>query len=465
MQGTDLAYIPYGVSPNGGAHDILQYRHSRVLWHWATLRPQNSTVTLGTVIPTRVMTLAFGGNVFQQQTPADFQAFQPQLAPGISTPSSFTTGCSDGSVVHCATFGQSTTAGSTYGWYVEPRLNFASRFFVAPGFRLDGGSATGTHVSTNAGGVNIPGLTGFPKIDLSYLAVDRSKPHGPVSLLRPRLAFGYAGTQPNPTSKLRLINGTAPGLNLGNEGSLASSFDGSDCTNGTPINGTLLYLACVNALGNTQLRPERTAEFEGGADMELWGGRMSLTWTQYLKVTKDAIIELPVAPSVYSPLSNTGGTSIADNIGEVRNTGTEVTLSTMLLETRRVSWNINTSLSTDHNLLVHLNPGQVPIVIASQTLGSQVRITPGYPLFGVWARPLRGFADANHDGKLEPNEIQVADSAVYVGVPNPKYQMSFSTNLALLHGALTVNATFAYQNGLKRRTMRRPSSMGPPRRS
>ena len=126
----------------------------------------------------------------------------------------------------CATFSARTSDlyASTTGVHFEPRLNFSSRFFIAPGFRLDGGSG-GSHAAYSAGGVNIRArwssgsgqgqtagigdLSLFPKIDFSWVAVDRQSGaplFGMLTLLRPRLAYGLAGTQPGPADKLRLFN-------------------------------------------------------------------------------------------------------------------------------------------------------------------------------------------------------------------------------------------------------------------
>jgi hypothetical protein len=136
------------------------------------------------------------------------------------------------------------------------------------------------------------------------------------------------------------------------------------------------------------------------------------------------------------------------NIGVIRNTGTEVTLSAILYQSRAVSWNVGGNLSNDNSLVVSLNPGQPPLCFGAGSPCQGTRIVAGYPLFGEWARPIVSFADANHDGIIEANEIRYGDSAVYVGQPSPKYQVNLFTDLSVLSGRLSVHATFAYQNGL-----------------
>jgi TonB-dependent SusC/RagA subfamily outer membrane receptor len=140
---------------------------------------------------------------------------------------------------------------ATYGWYVQPQIRLHNNIFISPGLQIGGGSSSGTSAKVNL----------FPKTDLSWVAVDRSASDalfGVLTVLRPRVAFGIAGVQPGPTMQYRLWQPvmispvTAGGTVL-------------------PASAASLY-----SLGNTQIHPERSAELEGGVDMELWGGRVKL---------------------------------------------------------------------------------------------------------------------------------------------------------------------------------------------
>ena len=451
IQRTDETYIPFGVcsgvnSGNQCFGDTTgSYGLGRGLSH-------NQTLTVGTTIPLfwNRMSLAVGGNLYQQST-ADFQAYTDQLAPGVSQPTSFNCPSNDN---RCSS-GQATSTALTYGWYVEPRLNFHSRFFVAPGFRLDGGSG-GSRVSYSGSGLSPNGLSAFPKVDFSWIAVDRQGERplwGLLTLLRPRVAFGYAGTQPLPQDKLRLYNTgqyqqSVPGTN----GLVVVTGISDVCNAGLTLDGGASYVppVCLNSLGNTQLRPERSSELEGGFDATLWRGRLTLTYTQYDKTRHDAILAIPVAPSVAVLSTGIDQTQYEKNVGVIRNTGTEVTVNAFVLQSRAMSWNVGANLSNDNNMVVRLNPGQAPICFGSISNGvcTGTRIVAGFPLFGLWEQPIASFADVNHDGIIEPTEIRLADSSVYVGQPNPKYQVNLNTGLTLFDGRLSVNATFAYQNGL-----------------
>ena len=456
MQRTDQGYVPFGVnlSGPGQATDTNGY--------YATGRgsSHDATLSLGTALPYfgQLLTVAVGGNANEVET-SDVVAGTQQLAPGVSTPVVFQSPfCGAG----CATFSQGATAASTYGWYFEPRLNFSSRFFIAPGFRLDGGSG-GSHAAYSGGGVNtgtlnsgsglskgqtagIGDLSLFPKIDFSWVAVDRQSGaplFGFLTLLRPRIAYGLAGTQPGPADKLRLfnVNSGQTGVNyvLVPPGQDTLTNNASGCTSFLVVDGaTLTPAVCLNALGNTQLRPERSRELEGGIDATLWNGRLSVLWTQYKKTRFDAILTIPVPPSVSGP--GWGGSSIEKNIGTIQNTGTELTVDVNVLQRRSLSWHVGGNLTKNNSLVGRLNKGQLP----NKSLG----VVPGYPLFGQWTKQIVSFADVNHDGILEPNEIDYGDTLMYIGQSVPNFETNFYTDVALFGGRVSAHATFAYTHGL-----------------
>lgn len=414
IQRTDETLVPYGINVHGigvtafGSHDTSGF------YGLGQGTSQNITLNASTSIPMRLIATGLGINVNRQST-RDLKASTDQLSPGVDQPTAFLN-----SQDITSTFTQFSTAISTYGWFLEPRLAIASRFFVNPGFRLDGGSGSGKN-----GGIRGSGLSGFPKINLSWIAVDQDHPRGILTLLRPRLAFGYAGTPPGPAQKLRLLNSFGPDLVQ-----FLSTVQLNDSTTAPIVQ--------ISTLGNTQLQPERKSELEGGMDVDLWSGRFSLTYTHFSNTLHNAIISVPVAPSVSAGSGQVF--SIYKNIGVIRNTGTEMTVNTQVLGSRALSWNIHATLTNDDNRVVRLNPGFAP----DKVLG----IVPGFPLFSAWSRPIVAFADANQNGLIDPTEIRYGDDSVYVGQQTPKYKLDFATGVTLLDGHLSINAGFDYQNGM-----------------
>jgi len=236
------------------------------------------------------------------------------------------------------------------------------------------------------------------------------------------VSYGRAGRQPGPKDRLRLY--TTP----------AQVFAGGQSVTG----------AGLLTLGNTEVRPERSKEFEGGFDTDLLDSRLRLSITGYYKSTDDALLSIPVAPSVYG-----NSVTITKNIGLTRNTGLELALGADVIRSGPVTWQTNLTLSQRRDVLVRLAPGVEPFYTSSA--GNGIRMAPGYPLFGRWSKPILGYADANGNGVLEREEIQVGDTAVYVGPTLPNYDATVSTTLSLWRGAVTVNAGFTYQDGFSQR--------------
>jgi TonB-dependent SusC/RagA subfamily outer membrane receptor len=367
------------------------------------------TLTVNTTIPGwrgRLKT-ALGINMYAQNT-SDIVSQQDTLGLGVTTPPNLVGGTT-----------QSVTGTATYGWFFEPRFTLSQRLFLTPGFRLDGGNANGGRASVSGLPAHLTFAALFPKVNFSWVALDRQQGDqrplwGMLTLLRPRLALGAAGVQPTPGDQLRLLEGVD-----------ISRVDGA-LTNSS--NSDALK---IETLGNTKLRPERSFEVEGGIDVEAWYNRVSMRVTMSNKTQHDAIISVPVAPSVY------GGGNIKLNIGEVRNTSLEIEASIQPIETPIVSWSVRGYVSHNDNKVLRLAP-DVGFIGGYDV--TQTKIAVGYPLFGRWARPILGYADANSDGIIQAGEIRLGDTAIYLGRQDPAYTATLATDLTLFQGKLSMHA-------------------------
>ncbi len=287
---------------------------------------------------------------------------------------------------------------SVFGWYIEPRIT-GQRLSFSTGIRFDGGSAYGARVTS---------LLSLPKLNGSWVISEEPWfPFGQFfSSLRLRGAYGQAQTQPGVTDRLRLY--------------------------ATPFEGAGQWLD-LDQIGNTNLRPERSVELEGGIDADMFDARVNLEVTGYVKNQVDAIMSAPVPGSV------NGGGSIKMNIGNIRNTGVEVTLGLTPLRSPSATWTTQVNFARNVNTLVKLGPGVLP--------NPQQGLVAGYPVYSRWARPIVGFADANRDGVIERGEIQVGDDYVYMGRLQPEVVTSMHNNFSLFNGAVSVSAGFNYTGG------------------
>jgi TonB-linked SusC/RagA family outer membrane protein len=308
--------------------------------------------------------------------------------------------------------GQRKVDNATFGWYIEPQISH-KRFWLSTGIRLDGGNTFGTRVQ----------LPAFPKVSASYLISDEGffPFKNLIPVLRLRFAYGQAGRQPGPVDRLRLYQAAAPVL----------------------VDGELVDGVALKSIGNTRLEPERTTEFEGGFDADLVGDRLTLSFTGFRKTTTDAMLSVPLAPSIYG-----SGVQILKNIGVVRNSGFEASLGARVMRTDPVTWDLQLALNQQRNVVVELGPGVEPFYSSgSENIGG-ARVAAGYPLFGRWTKPVLGYADANGNGVLEREEVLVGDTAVFVGGTLPNYTAGLSTTLTFLRGAISVTAGLHYEDGM-----------------
>jgi TonB-dependent SusC/RagA subfamily outer membrane receptor len=309
---------------------------------------------------------------------------------------------------------QTISSQASFGYFVEPQLQLTPKLFVNLGLRLDGGSASGSN----------SGLTAFPKINQSFVLIDNQDASSSapqwrqfVSLLRLRTGIGIAGVQPSPEQHLRLFKQQTVSLN----GRVSTQ------TAIVPSN-----------FGNTTLSPERSREFEGGLDVDLWHSRVVISTTGYRKTRLDAIQPITPAWSV-----GTLSTQYV-NLGTIRNSGGDVDVSTRLIERSALTWDVRTTISTDRNRVVSLN-GNAATFYTGVT-GS--RVVPGYPLTGVWAAPLAGYADANQNGIIDVGEVIGGDSLVYLGSQEPSLTSTLHTDIGLFRGRLLLSAGIAYVGGV-----------------
>jgi hypothetical protein len=325
------------------------------------------------------------------------------LATGVSDLAPGTSSLNGAGKIELAT--QSASDVTSFGWYLEPSFTHR-KFTISTGLRLDGSSSFGANVH----------LPAFPKLGASWLISE--EPFFPFKnifdVFRIRAAYGRAGVWPGPADQLRLYTTSRPWLG-------GSFQDGLD----------------VSSIGNSQLRPERSSELEGGFDADMFGDRLSIELSGYRKMRYDAILSVPVAPSVYGD-----GVNMLRNIGVIRNTGLELSVTTQLVRTDPFTWSTNFNLTRNHNEVMELGAGVLPFG------ANDNRVVAGYPLFGRWAKPILAYTDVNHDGVIERSEVQLGDTLVYMGASEPNYEANLFSTFSFLRGALTATVGFAYQDGL-----------------
>lgn len=208
-------------------------------------------------------------------------------------------------------------ANATVGMFVQQQAAWNNRVFLTAALRGDDNSAFGQDFSAAY----------YPKFSASWVVSEEPWFKVPyVGDLRLRGALGAAGTQPGTFDAARTYE---PSVGY------------------TNIPGLI-----PQAFGNPELRPERSTELELGFETNLFGGRFDLSFTRYGRNITDAIVEVPLAPSMGFP-----GNQVV-NIGRVKGWGNELGANVRILQGSRVAWEVGTQLSSNGNRIEDLGGQQ-----------------------------------------------------------------------------------------------------------
>jgi len=305
-----------------------------------------------------------------------------------------------------------STEDRTVGIFVDQQFGLNDRLFVNVAIRADDNSAFGQDFD----------LITYPKASVSWIASEESffPELDFLDQLRFRGAWGKSGLQPGSDDAIRTLS--------------ADAITNPDDETGSGVS--------IGNIGNSLLEPERSSEIELGFDAEMLTGRVGLEVTFYDKNTEGALIEVPLAPSL--------GAS-ADrwvNIGEVENKGWEAAITAAIVQMENFSWDLTLSGSINRNELLSLGEGTEPI-------GSQTRFVPGYPLGGQWAEPINGFNDANGNGIISEDEVDIGDEIEFAGPGAPEDQLTVSSSFQIfknlrVYGLLDYRGNYVAYNNTER---------------
>lgn len=308
------------------------------------------------------------------------------------------------------------TAAKTWGYYAQEQLGVNDRLFITAAIRADQNSAFGTNFQSVV----------YPKLSLSWILSDESffPKFGWLDQFRLRSAYGASGVQPGATSALVTFASTAV-----NQPVIAVSNTGTDQPG-----------LRASALGNPNLKPELSAEFEGGFEARVLNNRMNIDITYYSKQTRDALISQNIAPS-----AGPSSTTVLRNLGSVKNAGVEATIHATLFDTRRFGWDVMLSGSHTSNKLVSL--GRDAAGLPNRTIGTgSLRDSVGLPINAYTYRAYT-YRDANSDGYITANEITVEPNFSFTGYSQPRDIATVSNGFDLFNRKLRINSLFDYKGG------------------
>ena len=103
----------------------------------------------------------------------------------------------------------------------------------------------------------------------------------------------------------------------------------------------------ASTVGSNSLKPEMTTEVELGLNLAFFNNRINIDFAWYNRNTDDQIFTLPVDPS-------TGYSFMVTNFGKVRNTGVELLVNTVPIQTKDFRWELGFNFSKNNNKVVSM---------------------------------------------------------------------------------------------------------------
>ncbi len=206
-------------------------------------------------------------------------------------------------------------------------------------------------------------------------------------------------------------------------------------------------------LSNANLQWEGARQYDFGFDFSFFKRRLTGTVDYYQRRTDNLLLDLP------QPLS-TGFGSKTDNVGDMKNTGFELSLNGDIVRSKDFNWDLTANFSSVKNKVLSLGPlnqifaggagflGNVTIIKPGESLGSYY----GYKVLGVWQTgdDFSGAPAGVKPGDLkfedvDKNKIINASDRMILGSSLPDFTYGFTNNIG--YKGLSLSVFFEGQKG------------------
>jgi len=300
--------------------------------------------------------------------------------------------------------------------------NYDQKYFLTATARRDGYSAFGQQN---------PRAT-FPSVAISWALNEEKFMQGTQKWL------DYA--------KLRVSYGENGNREIGRYAALSNLSSGTYVfvtSGGAAYNGSTV---ASSNLSNPSLKWERNSAINSGIDYSILNGKVSGSIDYYVRTTKDLLVNRSL-PTV------TGFSSILVNLGEVENKGFEMSMNTVNLERKNLTWKSTISFWLNRNKINHLygatpdyDPATGKQIGSSEKddltnqwfIGHSISSVYNYGIQGVWQVADAALAksygykpgdmrlvDLNNDGAYT-----IADKQ-FLGETTPKYSWNLRNDFRI----------------------------------
>jgi TonB-linked SusC/RagA family outer membrane protein len=320
------------------------------------------------------------------------------------------------------------------------RVNIVSKGLVVPGYYNVGNISGAAEVYTSEYKRRLVGIFGQLGLEFNdYLFVNlqarndwsSTLPIGANSFFYPGATMGFIFTDLMPENKflsfgkLRLSyamagNDAAPFMTSEIYAPTVARAGGFGFTN-YPVLGVPSYEK-DQRLGNPNLKPELSKEFEIGTDLRFFSNRIGVDLSYYKKTTTDLIMLANIAAS-------TGYRQITSNLGQITNDGIELMVNVTPVKTQNFTWDFIYLFNKANTVLDKLSEELgVSEYLINSAYETEFVAIPGEQL-GMYRIPDYKYSP---DGKIivGDNGLPVEGDKILVGSSVPDFNMSFTNNIS-----------------------------------
>lgn len=275
----------------------------------------------------------------------------------------------------------SYTEYSMTSWALRANYGYKDRYLLTATIRWDGSSK---FAKDNRWGT-------FPSVAAAWRITEESfmKNIDWISNLKLRLSYGVTGNNTGITNYATQQTVSGPAY--------------------YPFGGVYASGYYPSGIVNKDLKWETSTEWNAGLDFGFLRNRISGSIDVYRKTSKDLLfpVELPL---------ECGGGTMQTNIGSVRNTGIEIALNTVNIQTKDWRWETSINFSHNHNKVLEINGTGDRVISSGITTGS---LFVGEAYNNVYAYEWGGIVSDNMIAA--PNNLATIQAGITPGTPMREY--------------------------------------------
>lgn len=320
------------------------------------------------------------------------------------------------------TYGSNKYGNKLSSWTARMSYNYDEKYMVTATGRYDGSSRFGQN---NKWGF-------FPSLGFGWRINQESflKNNKVISNLKLRTSYGVTGNQ-----------------EISNYSSLPKLTSANYNYNNALMQGF------TETIGNSDLKWERTTQYDFGVDLGLWN-RIDFNLDYYDRTTNNLLYQVPIP-------TTSGYSSILNNVGEVKNNGFEFTLHARVID-RVFKWDLTTNISKNINKISKLYGNVEKILLGTSANGFAQFLAVGKPVNSVWTREsagiirtqeqltayraIRSTAQLGEEMYVDQNANKSigTDDYICIGSPEPKFFYGLSSNFEYKKFKLDIYGQGAY---------------------